>query len=86
MRYLRFRMNTESGKKDLVIELEGDEELMRHEHEAQHRQLVERLVGEGLIDAEDVGQVRVERVAPSLPREQAEPPLPEPPAAEANPS
>jgi hypothetical protein len=61
---IRFRMNMESGKKDILIEYESDEDAMRHEHEKDHRNIVERIVGEGLIEAEEVGEVIVERSQP----------------------
>ena len=76
----------ETPWEERVIDFSGFEELMRHEHEREHRQLVERLVGQGLLAAEEVGQVKVERVAPSPSLEEREPPRSEPPAAQANPS
>ena len=61
---IRFRMNMDSGKKDIIIDFEGDEDLMRHEHEKRHRQVIERLVGEGVLQADEVGEVIVEREQP----------------------
>ena len=61
---IRFRMNMKSGKKDIVIDFHGDEDLMRHEHEKKHREIVQRLVGEGILSADEVGEVIVERAAP----------------------
>ena len=63
---IRFRMNLESGEREIIVELEKDAELMRHEHERKHREVVERLLGEGIIGQDEVDQVRVERVAPEL--------------------
>ena len=71
---IRFRMNLKSGKKDIVIEYESDEDAMRHEHEQKHRDVVERLVGEGILQAGEVGEVIVERVQPGQKVEQREPP------------
>lgn len=67
---IRFRMNLETGKKDIVIDFESDEDAMRHEHEKRHRQIIERLVGEGVLQAEEVGEVTVERAAPAQANEQ----------------
>ncbi|MBX3468513.1 MAG: hypothetical protein KF878_16695 [Planctomycetes bacterium] len=67
---IRFRMNMATGKKDIFIDLETDEDAMRHEHERDHRKIVERLIGQGLIEAEEVGEVKVERAAPGQPLEQ----------------
>ncbi|MBL4850315.1 MAG: hypothetical protein JKY65_32765 [Planctomycetes bacterium] len=61
---IRFRMNLKTGKKDIVIDFHGDEDLMRHEHEKKHRDIVERLIGEGILSADEVGEVTVERAAP----------------------
>jgi hypothetical protein len=61
---IRFRMNMATGKKDIFIELESDEDAMRHEHEKDHRRIVEKLIGQGIIAAEEVGDIKVERVQP----------------------
>jgi len=79
---IRFRMNMESGKKDILIEYESDEDAMRHEHEKDHRGIVERIVGQGLIEAEEVGEVVVTRAQPGQEvgrpaGEQQEPPSPQ---------
>ena len=63
---IRFRMNMESGKKDIVIEFESDRDAMRHEHERDHKRIVEQLVGQGVLAAEEVGEVTVERAAPGV--------------------
>ncbi|MGE0708230.1 MAG: hypothetical protein AB7N76_01195 [Planctomycetota bacterium] len=71
---IRFRMNMKSGKKDIVIDFHGDEDMMRHEHEKKHREIVQRLVGEGIISAEEVGEVVIERAAPGQAVRAQEPP------------
>lgn len=67
---IRFRMNMATGKKDIFIEFESDEDAMRHEHERDHRKIVERLIGQGLVEAEEVGEIKVERAKPGQPVEQ----------------
>jgi len=59
---IRFRMNTETGKKDIVVEYEHDDDALPHEHEKRHKEIVEQLVGKGLIAAEQSGEVKVERL------------------------
>ena len=71
---IRFRMNMQTGKKDITIDYESDEDAMRHEHEKDHRNIVERIVGTGLLEAEEVGEVHVERSQPGLLVENEEPP------------
>ncbi|MEZ6184644.1 MAG: hypothetical protein R3F62_06490 [Planctomycetota bacterium] len=58
---IRFRMNMETGKKDILIEYDGDEDAMRHEHEREHRRIVETLVGKGVLREDEVGDVQVKR-------------------------
>lgn len=58
---IRLRVNPETGKKDIVISLRSDEDSLPHEHEQQHRQLVDKLIEGGLVSATDVGDVVVER-------------------------
>ena len=71
---IHFRMNTETGEKIISIEYDSDEDAMRHEHEKRHRQIVEQLVGEGILTAEEAEEVVIERSEPGLrsPEAQAE--------------
>ena len=78
---IRFRMNMRTGKKDIYIDYESDEEAMRHEHEKGHRGIVERIIGAGLIEANEVGEIHVEREQPGLLTENEEPPVTEDNAA-----
>ncbi len=64
---IRFRMNLKTGKKDLLIDFESDEDAMRHEHERDHRRVIERLVGQGVLQPDEVGEVVVQRKAPGQP-------------------
>jgi hypothetical protein len=76
---IRLRTDPATGKKDIIIDLRSDADALPHEHERQHRALVQRLIEGGLIKAEELGQVVVER------EEEAAAPAPtlsEPPAAE----
>jgi hypothetical protein len=59
---IRLRCDPATGKKDLVISLRSDAENLPQEHEQQHRALVEKLIGQGLLKAEELGQIVVERV------------------------
>jgi len=72
-----FRMNLKTGKKDIIIDYQSDEDAMRHEHERDHKKLVENLIGEGLIEAAEVGEVvikREEAPPPPITGKQTEPP------------
>ena len=76
---IRLRSDPATGKKDIIVSLRPDADALPHEHEQQHRALVRKLIEGGLIKAEEVGQVVVERE-----QEEAEPaaPLANPPAEE----
>jgi len=58
---IRLRCDHETGKRDIIIALESDADALPQEHEALHRRLVEKLIGSGLLTAEEAGKVIVER-------------------------
>ena len=58
---IRLRTDPSTGKKDIIIDLRSDDDALPHEHEEQHRALVRRLIDGGLLKAEELGQVIVER-------------------------
>jgi hypothetical protein len=58
---IRLRTDPATGKKDIIIDLHSDSDALPHEHEQQHRALVQRLIEGGLVKAEELGQVVVER-------------------------
>jgi len=67
---IRLRRDPETGKHDIIIDLESDRDALPHEHEQMHREAVEKLIGKN-----NVGKVIVERErekAPAAP--QAAPP------------
>ena len=74
---IRLRVDPATGKKDIVVSLSSDADALPHEHEQQHRALVEKLIRGGLLQASEVGQIVVERVeeqpAPAAPVEQPAP-------------
>ena len=56
--------NVKTGKKDILIDYLSDDDALPIEHEDRHREIVEMLVGKGLVEIEDLGQVKVGRVSP----------------------
>jgi hypothetical protein len=54
---IRLRCNPQTGKKDIIISLSGDEDALPHEHEQQHRALVEKLIEGGLAKAGEIGEI-----------------------------
>ena len=58
---IRLRTDPTTGKKDILVDLSSDADALPHEHEQQHRALVQKLIEGGIVRAEEVGQVVVER-------------------------
>jgi hypothetical protein len=58
---IRLRSDPATGKKDIVVSLRSDEDSLPHEHEQFHRALVEKLIGQGVVAAGELGQILVER-------------------------
>jgi hypothetical protein len=66
---IRFRMNLKTGERELIIDYEKDDDAMRHEHEKRHREIVEQLVGKGILSAEEAEGIKVERLVGGMPAE-----------------
>jgi hypothetical protein len=60
---IQLKVDPATGKKDIIIALRGDDDSLPHEHEQQHKALVEKLIGGGLLAASEVGKIVVERLA-----------------------
>lgn len=58
---IRLRIDPATNKKDIIISLRSDEDALPHEHEQQHKALVEKLIHKGLLKAEELGEIVVER-------------------------
>jgi hypothetical protein len=58
---IRLHCDPATGKKDIVVTLRSDDDVLPQEHEQQHRALVEKLIHGGLLKASEVGQIVVER-------------------------
>lgn len=61
---IRLETDSATGKKNIIVSVRSDDELLPMEHEQQHRQLVERLIGLGLVEAAELGTVVIEREEP----------------------
>ena len=58
---IQLRVDPVTGKKDIIVSLRSDDDALPHEHEQQHKSLVDRLIEGGMIKAEEVGKVVIER-------------------------
>ena len=59
---IRLRKDPETGKHDIIIDLESDADALPHEHENMHREAVEKLLGKG-----SVGKVVITREGQEAP-------------------
>lgn len=60
---IRFRHNASTGRRELVVHLESDSDVLGHEHERDHRRLVEQLLGCPLDDETELVVERTEKAA-----------------------
>jgi hypothetical protein len=58
---IKLRIDPETGKKNIIVSLASDADSLPHEHEQQHRALVDKLIEGGLLAADEVGNVIVQR-------------------------
>jgi len=58
---IRLRCDPQTGKKDIVVTLQSDDDALPHEHEQMHQNLVNKLLEKGLVSASELGQIVVER-------------------------
>jgi hypothetical protein len=58
---ITLRRDPQTGKQNIVIKLRSDDDALPHEHEQQHRALVDKLIEGGILKAGDVGNIVVER-------------------------
>ena len=62
------RKDPDTGKQNIIVKLDSDPDALPVEHEQLHRTLVEKLVGKG-VNAEDLGEIIVEREPEKQPSE-----------------
>jgi hypothetical protein len=60
---IRLRCDPQTGKRDIVVQLQSDADATPQEHEQLHRSLVERLIEGGVLKAGEAGRLIVEREA-----------------------
>ena len=58
---ITLRRDPQTGKQNIVIKLRSDADALPHEHEEQHRALVDKLIEGGILKAGEVGNIVVER-------------------------
>ncbi|MBA2664498.1 MAG: hypothetical protein H0U74_19580 [Bradymonadaceae bacterium] len=69
---IRLVSNAKSGKRDIIIDHESERDALPFEHEQEHRDLIEKLLGQGILQPGEVGEVIIQRIRPG----QADAPVP----------
>ncbi len=67
---IRMQYNLKTGKKDVWIDLVSEPDSLPIEHEQDHRRIVEQLLGKGVLQADELGEVEVRRIQPEQARQQ----------------
>jgi hypothetical protein len=58
---IELEFDPRTGKKNIRIEYESEPDLTKAEHEARHREIVQKLLSEGVLEPDELGRVIVER-------------------------
>lgn len=58
---IQLRVDPTTRRKDVVIIYHSDDDALPLEHEHEHRALVERLLEKGVLSADELGEIVVER-------------------------
>lgn len=58
---IRLQIDPATGKKNIIIDLSSDPDALPHEHEQQHRALVDKLIQGGVLKASELGTIIIER-------------------------
>lgn len=61
---IRLIFNRQSGKKDIFIDYESEDDALPIEHERAHREIVAKLLGQGVLAPDEAGEIVVGRVRP----------------------
>ena len=58
---IQLRIDPATGKKNVIVNLKSDEDSLPHEHEQQHKAIVNSLIEGGILNAAEVGKIVIER-------------------------
>lgn len=58
---IQLRYNLTTGKKDIAIDFISDTDALPMEHEHAHRDVIKKLLGQGILTPDEVGEVTVTR-------------------------
>lgn len=55
--------NLNTGKQDVFIDFVSEDDALPIEHEKDHRKVIEKLLGQGILKADELGEVKINRLA-----------------------
>jgi hypothetical protein len=58
---IRLEVDPKTKKKNVIIKYDSDSDALPQEHEEQHKRLVDALIKNGTLKAEDLGHIHIER-------------------------
>ena len=58
---IRLQVDPTRKKKNVIIKYDSDSDALPQEHEEQHKVLVDALIKNGMLKAEDLGHIHIER-------------------------
>jgi hypothetical protein len=75
---IRLEIDPQTKKKNVIIKYDSDSDALPLEHEEEHKRLVDALIKNGTLKAEDLGHIHIEREGQgTAPKPAAEPSPPE---------
>ena len=54
--------NLNTGKQDVFVDFVSEDDALPIEHEKDHRKIIENLLGQGILKANELGEVKVTRL------------------------
>jgi hypothetical protein len=75
---LRLEVDPVSKKKNVWVKYDSDSDALPHEHEEEHKRLVQAVLGSGAVKPDELGTIRVEREGQARGAAAAEPSAPVP--------
>lgn len=58
---IRLEVDPKTKKKNVIIKYDSDSDALPQEHEEEHKRLVDALIKNGTLKAEDLGHIHIER-------------------------
>lgn len=74
--HIRLSVDPKTHKKTIIVSYQSDASALPIEHDEEHRRVVDQLLEQGIISAQDKDLVQVERIEEKVVTQEEEEPLP----------